>query len=72
MSLLFHCYVIENCFSKYNSVKIHIFSTVSLYFVYCLHLVLESEMYQLSHMLTDQKSIISTMLEMSLTSEEGK
>ena len=29
--------------------------------------VLENEMYQLSHMLTDQKSIIHNMLELSLT-----
>jgi hypothetical protein len=39
--------------------------------LFLMSTVLEGEMYQLSHMLTDQKSIISTMLEMSLTSDQG-
>lgn len=34
-------------------------------------LFLEGEMYQLSHMLTDQKSIMSTMLELSITGDKG-
>lgn len=34
-------------------------------------LVLEGEMYQLSHMLTEQKSLMSSMMEMSLVSDRG-
>ena len=34
--------------------------------------VLESEMYQLSHMLTEQKGLMSSMMEMSLVSDKGK
>ena len=34
--------------------------------------VLEGEMYQLSHMLTDQKSIMNSLMELSLTGENGQ
>lgn len=43
------------------------FIITSLHF--CL--VLEGEMYQLSHMLTEQKSLMSSMMEMSLVSDRG-
>ena len=35
-------------------------------------LVLEGEMYQLSHMLTDQKSVLSAMMELSITGNKSK
>ena len=34
-------------------------------------LVLEGEMYQLSHMLTDQKSVLSAMMELSITGNKS-
>ena len=33
--------------------------------------VLEGEMYQLSHMLTDQKSVLSAMMELSITGNKS-
>ena len=33
--------------------------------------ILEGEMYQLSHMLTDQKSIMTSLMEMSITGDTG-
>ena len=34
-------------------------------------LLLEGEMYQLSHMLTEQKSLLNTMKDMSVVSDKG-
>ena len=36
-----------------------------------VYLVLEGEMYQLSHILTEEKSLMSAMMEMSLVSDKG-
>ena len=33
--------------------------------------VLEGEMYQLSHLLTDQKTVMTSMMELSLTGNKG-
>ena len=34
--------------------------------------VLEGEMYQLSHLLTDQKTVMTSMMELSITGNKGK
>jgi hypothetical protein len=38
----------------------------------CIYTVLEGEMYQLSHLLTDQKGIMTSMLERSLFGDSSK
>ena len=35
-------------------------------------IVLEGEMYQLSHLLTDQKTVMTSMMELSLTGNKGR
>jgi hypothetical protein len=48
---------------------IHLDNWESIFFIL---LVLEGEMYQLSHILTEEKSLMSSMMEMSLVSDKGQ
>lgn len=48
---------------------IHLDNWESFFFIL---LVLEGEMYQLSHILTEEKSLMSSMMEMSLVSDKGQ
>jgi len=43
---------------------------IDLWAVVC-DVVLEGEMYQLSHLLTDQKTVMTSMMELSLTGNKG-
>lgn len=46
--------------------------SVNVLYIFLIHCsVLEGEMYQLSHMLTEQKSLMTSMMEMSLVSDKG-
>lgn len=45
---------------------------IMIHFVFYIFLVLEGEMYQLSHILTEEKSLMSSMMEMSLVSDKGQ
>ena len=41
------------------------------WYVYVWCVVLEGEMYQLSHLLTDQKTVMTSMMELSITGNKG-
>lgn len=56
-------------FCKFSENALYVDTHFLLSPPFCL--VLEGEMYQLSHMLTEQKSLMSSMMEMSLVSDRG-